>query len=91
MKRAYHSPPFRELPECENPLFRWVGSCLVTEEQYHMERWERTFVGPAAYWRASRDGLQAYLDLRGDLRDERKAAWQAREEEDESWREAVAR
>jgi hypothetical protein len=88
--RTYLSPPFRDLPECENPLFRWVGSCLVTEEQYHVERWERTFVGPYEYWRASSEGCQAYLNLRENRKADRHEAWQARQEEDESWREAVS-
>jgi hypothetical protein len=86
MKREYHAPPFASLPILDGGSGeRWVGSTVMDEEQYRVERWEATMVGPHEYWRASSEGMESYHALRKGRREDRKAAWQARQEADDEW------
>lgn len=63
-------------PDSVNPSLKWIGSALMDEEQYHLERWE---VNEQGYWRASIAGMNEYAALRRRRKDDRKAAWAARE------------
>ena len=102
MSRDWTTPPFDSLPALLGSPCRWVGSQVMDEEQYRLERWECStrkawdFSGPtpksvtATYWRASIVGMGEYGDLRGLRRADRKAAWQARQEADDEWSRHVA-
>jgi hypothetical protein len=57
-----------------------VGSTLMDEEQYRIERWESTLMGSTVYWRASVPGMEDYAALRKQRRAERRESWQAWEE-----------
>ena len=85
MNRTYHSPSFEDLPRSIHPDFRWVSFSLMDKEQYVSEGWEMTTIGPHDYWRASSQGMEEYTALREMRRNQRKAAWQNRQESDEEW------
>jgi hypothetical protein len=76
----YRTPPFEELPG--GPDLRWVGSTIMDEEQYRVERWECTVIGESTYWRCHIPGVLEYARLRQSRRADRKARWQARQDDE---------
>lgn len=68
----------------------------MDREQYDIEGWrlEHTYTPKGTgrvvpVWRATLEGLKRYTELRRTRREERKDAWLAREEEEDSFREYV--
>ena len=94
---TYTTPPFDTLRSLTGTECRWVGSTIMDEEQYRVERWEQSphefkdasdVEQPCASWRASISGMNAYAEIRKRRRADRKSQWQARQEDDpahQSW------
>lgn len=68
---------FSDFPDMTNGL-RLVGSTLLDEEQFLVERWH-DYRGE---WRPTVAGIHAYAELRASRKAERKAVWQSRQEDD---------
>ena len=87
---AWTAPAFSSLPILDGTDCRWVGTTVMDEEQYRLERWQRRQVADAIYWQASIPGMIEYGQLRQLRRDDRKAAWQTRQAADDDWSRHVA-
>jgi len=67
---------------------RLVGTTLMDEEQFNVEEWAEVRKGD---WRPTLEGLQRYGQLREKRRQDRRADWQARQEEQDNWSKEIER
>lgn len=85
-------PAFDSLtPMPEDKSRRYVNGSWMEREEYDVCDWQllKTYTtdsgNKGSYWAAPLAGLLRYSELRRQRRAEKKQAWQARQEADDSW------
>jgi hypothetical protein len=74
-------PKFTDLPEIGNG-FRMAGSTMLDEETFLVEEWH---LYRNTEWRPTIAGIHRMAELKEKRRNERKVAWQARQESEEEF------
>lgn len=85
-------PDFQSLEAMPGrPDIRLVNGAWMDREQYELEGWFQTTIpgDKQPYWVARLDGLRRYGHLLRERTQQRRLSWQARNAEDESFRQYV--